>query len=194
MAARRRHLQGGRRLEGKVTKVVTFGAFVEILTASRASCTSPSSPQHHVENPREVVAPGQLVVVKILEIDSERRRLSLSVKRVSEYEPVLPPIALVEGDKPFLADELAAQAAGEPIPVPAELAAAAASGLLDEADESVAAEYADVVATVAPADDVVDEVPAEDVVAEVAPSEEAPAADDPADGVPAIEATEGESA
>ena len=37
---------------------------------------------HHVENPREVVQPGDDVKVKILEIDSERRRLSLSVKRV----------------------------------------------------------------------------------------------------------------
>jgi small subunit ribosomal protein S1 len=37
---------------------------------------------HHVENPREVVDPGQEVKVKILEIDAERRRLSLSVKRV----------------------------------------------------------------------------------------------------------------
>src|SRR5213078_2474850 len=37
---------------------------------------------HHVENPRDVVSPGDEVKVKILEIDSERRRLSLSVKRV----------------------------------------------------------------------------------------------------------------
>ncbi|MFM9164737.1 MAG: S1 RNA-binding domain-containing protein, partial [Solirubrobacterales bacterium] len=37
---------------------------------------------HHVENPREVVAPGDEIKVKVLEIDSERRRLSLSVKRV----------------------------------------------------------------------------------------------------------------
>jgi small subunit ribosomal protein S1 len=38
--------------------------------------------QQHVENPREIVAPGDEVKVKILEIDSERRRLSLSIKRV----------------------------------------------------------------------------------------------------------------
>jgi len=38
--------------------------------------------QQHVENPREIVQPGDEVRVKILEIDSERRRLSLSVKRV----------------------------------------------------------------------------------------------------------------
>jgi small subunit ribosomal protein S1 len=37
---------------------------------------------HHVENPREVVQPGDDVKVKILEIETERRRLSLSVKRV----------------------------------------------------------------------------------------------------------------
>jgi small subunit ribosomal protein S1 len=42
---------------------------------------------HHVENPREIVEPGQDVRVKILEIDSERRRLSLSVKRVEEQLP-----------------------------------------------------------------------------------------------------------
>jgi small subunit ribosomal protein S1 len=40
--------------------------------------------QHHVENPREVVNQGDTVKVKILEIDSERRRLSLSVKRVED--------------------------------------------------------------------------------------------------------------
>ena len=44
--------------------------------------------QQHVENPREIVAPGDSVRVKILEIDSERRRLSLSIKRVEDQ--VLP--------------------------------------------------------------------------------------------------------
>jgi small subunit ribosomal protein S1 len=37
---------------------------------------------HHVENPSEVVEPGAKLNVKILEIDEERRRLSLSIKRV----------------------------------------------------------------------------------------------------------------
>jgi small subunit ribosomal protein S1 len=40
--------------------------------------------QHHVENPREVVAQGDPVDVLILEIDADRRRLSLSLKRVDE--------------------------------------------------------------------------------------------------------------
>ena len=38
--------------------------------------------QHHVENPREVVSQGDHVKAKIIEVDAERRRLSLSLKRV----------------------------------------------------------------------------------------------------------------
>jgi small subunit ribosomal protein S1 len=38
--------------------------------------------QHHVENPREVVSQGDVVNAKIIEVDAERRRLSLSLKRV----------------------------------------------------------------------------------------------------------------
>jgi small subunit ribosomal protein S1 len=71
-------------LEGKVTKVVSFGAFVEILDGVEGLVHISELAQHHVENPREVVNQGDTVKVKILEIDSERRRLSLSVKRVEE--------------------------------------------------------------------------------------------------------------
>jgi small subunit ribosomal protein S1 len=71
-------------LEGKVTKVVSFGAFVEILDGVEGLVHISELAQHHVENPREVVNQGDTVQVKILEIDSERRRLSLSVKRVED--------------------------------------------------------------------------------------------------------------
>jgi small subunit ribosomal protein S1 len=72
----------GDELEGAVTKVVTFGAFVEIMDGVEGLVHISELAQHHVENPREVVEPGDKVKVKVLEIDSERRRLSLSVKRV----------------------------------------------------------------------------------------------------------------
>src|SRR3978361_2361582 len=74
----------GDELEGTVTKVVTFGAFVEILDGVEGLVHISELAPHHVENPREVVSPGDDVKVKILEIDSERRRLSLSVKRVED--------------------------------------------------------------------------------------------------------------
>jgi small subunit ribosomal protein S1 len=64
--------------------------------------------QHHVENPREIVNQGDVIRVKILEIDSERRRLSLSAKRVEDQ--VLP----LEGSG---AVAVAAEAAeGEDVP------------------------------------------------------------------------------
>jgi small subunit ribosomal protein S1 len=74
----------GDELEGKVTKVVTFGAFVEILDGVEGLVHISELAGHHVESPREIVHPGDEIRVKILEIDSERRRLSLSAKRVED--------------------------------------------------------------------------------------------------------------
>jgi small subunit ribosomal protein S1 len=69
-------------LEGTVTKVVAFGAFVEILPGVEGLVHISELADHHVESPSEVVEPGTSLNVKILEIDEERRRLSLSIKRV----------------------------------------------------------------------------------------------------------------
>jgi small subunit ribosomal protein S1 len=85
----------GDELAGKVTKVVTFGAFVEILDGVEGLVHISELATHHVENPREIVQPGDDVRVKILEIDSERRRLSLSVKRV---ENQILPIRRLDAD------------------------------------------------------------------------------------------------
>ena len=77
-------------VEGRVTKVVTFGAFVEILPGVEGLVHISELAAHHVENPREVVAQGQAVNVKIIEVDGERRRLSLSIKRIEEDDEVQP--------------------------------------------------------------------------------------------------------
>ena len=93
-------------MAGKVTKVVTFGAFVEILDGVEGLVHISELAPHHVENPREVVAPGHEIRVKILEIDSERRRLSLSVKRVEDQ--VLPATGYVppaDGESTDVVDE-----------------------------------------------------------------------------------------
>jgi small subunit ribosomal protein S1 len=75
-------------VEGKVTKVVTFGAFVEILPGVEGLVHISELAPHHVENPREVVSQGDSVRVKVIEVDAERRRLSLSLKRVEDGAPV----------------------------------------------------------------------------------------------------------
>ncbi len=90
----------GDELEGTVTKVVTFGAFVEILDGVEGLVHISELAQHHVENPREIIQPGDPVRVKILEIDSERRRLSLSIKRVEgQVLPVRPIVAPTEDEQ-----------------------------------------------------------------------------------------------
>jgi small subunit ribosomal protein S1 len=73
---------------GRITKVVTFGAFAEIVSGVEGLIHISELAEHHVENPREVVQQGQDVSVKIVEIDPERRRLSLSLRRVEPDEPV----------------------------------------------------------------------------------------------------------
>jgi small subunit ribosomal protein S1 len=78
----------GDELAGKVTKVVPFGAFVEVLDGVEGLVHISELAPRHVENPREIVHPGDEIRVKVLEIDSERRRLSLSAKRVEDQ--VLP--------------------------------------------------------------------------------------------------------
>jgi small subunit ribosomal protein S1 len=92
-------------LEGKVTKVVTFGAFVEILDGVEGLVHISELAGHHVESPREVVHPGDEIRVKILEIDSERRRLSLSAKRVEDQILPVPRAAGAEPPEPELAAE-----------------------------------------------------------------------------------------
>ena len=89
-------------VEGKVTKVVTFGAFVEILPGVEGLVHISELAQQHVENPSEIVAQGEIVQVKIIEMDAERRRLSLSLKRVEDGDVLqprpegAPPLALSE--------------------------------------------------------------------------------------------------
>jgi small subunit ribosomal protein S1 len=96
-------------LAGKVTKVVTFGAFVEVLDGVEGLVHISELAGHHVESPREIVHPGDEIRVKILEIDSERRRLSLSAKRVEDQ--ILP---IKRADAESVAEVAEAPAETEP--------------------------------------------------------------------------------
>ena len=93
--------QVGDVVEGRVTKIVAFGAFVEIYEGIEGLVHISELANRHVERPDEVVSVGQIVQVKIIEVDSERRRLSLSIKRVDgdnvkPLRPMAPPESEVE--------------------------------------------------------------------------------------------------
>ena len=105
----------GDELAGTVTKVVTFGAFVEILDGVEGLVHISELAAHHVENPREIVQPGDELRVKILEIDSERRRLSLSAKRV---EGQVLPVRRIEPEQPSEAADAQPAADGDAEPAP----------------------------------------------------------------------------
>lgn len=98
---------------GKVTKVVTFGAFVEIHAGVEGLVHISELADHHVENPREVVNQGDELEVRIIEIDADRRRLSLSLKRVTPAPEGYVPQQF--GDDAPVADE---PEAGEPAAEP----------------------------------------------------------------------------
>src|SRR5260370_11669440 len=128
-------------VEGRVTKVVTFGAFVEILPGVEGLVHISELAQHHVENPREVVSQGQPVNVKIIEIDGERRRLSLSLKRVEETDPVQP--RADGGESVHLTPNLDLSSTYGDDTVPAPPAAEAAAEAADEPAEAEAEETID---------------------------------------------------
>jgi|SRR5579862_7803203 len=95
-------------VEGTVTKVVTFGAFVEILPGVEGLVHISELAQHHVENPREIVSQGDKVKVRIVEVDADRRRLSLSLKDAAgePLNDITPSPVLVE--EPITEDEVPA--------------------------------------------------------------------------------------
>src|SRR5438874_323216 len=118
----------GDELQGKVTKVVTFGAFVEILDGVEGLVHISELAPHHVESPREIVHPDDEIRVRILEIDSERRRLSLSAKRVEDQ--VLP----VTRQEPDSGADTTDADAGESTPQAPEGDAGAAVDTASEAE------------------------------------------------------------
>ncbi len=82
-------------VQGRVTKIVAFGAFVEIYEGIEGLVHISELANRHVERPDEVVSVSQQVQVKVIEIDSDRRRLSLSIKRVEgqTVEPLYKPVS-----------------------------------------------------------------------------------------------------
>jgi len=67
--------------DGKVTKTVPFGAFVSVGEGVEGLVHVSEIAMHHVESPELELSIGQEVKVKVTEIDTDRRRVSLSIKQ-----------------------------------------------------------------------------------------------------------------
>jgi len=192
-------------IDGRVTKIVPFGTFIELGESIEGLVHISEMSLRHIESPAQVVHVGDEVKVKVMEINPERRRISLSMKAAAEELGFDIPI-----DEDYVAEEkpprkrfeameeapAAVEAAEAEAPaaeaVPAEAEVAEAKAAVVEAVEVVEAEAAAVETEAPAAEPEAVEVAAEvaeavEVAAEVA--EEAPAAVEPA----MVEAAEAEA-
>src|ERR1700687_3923553 len=76
--------QIGQVVPGRVTKLVPFGAFVRVEEGIEGLVHISELSERHVEVPGQVVAVGDDAMVKVIDIDLERRRISLSLKQANE--------------------------------------------------------------------------------------------------------------
>jgi small subunit ribosomal protein S1 len=76
--------QVGELVYGRVTKLVPFGAFVQVGEGIEGLVHISEMAEEHVEAPEQVVTPGEELWVKIIDIDLDRRRISLSIKQAAE--------------------------------------------------------------------------------------------------------------
>lgn len=83
------HLQEGMILEGVVSNVTNFGAFIDIGVHQDGLVHISAMTHKFISDPRTVVKAGDIVTVKVVEIDKERKRIGLSMKL--EDEPLSTP-------------------------------------------------------------------------------------------------------
>ncbi|MHA6803284.1 30S ribosomal protein S1 [Salinifilum ghardaiensis] len=74
----------GQIVPGRVTKLVPFGAFVRVDEGIEGLVHISELAERHVEIPEQVVQVGDEVMIKVIDIDLERRRISLSLKQANE--------------------------------------------------------------------------------------------------------------
>ncbi|MDE2365150.1 MAG: RNA-binding transcriptional accessory protein, partial [Hyphomicrobiales bacterium] len=83
-------LRPGMILEGAVTNVAAFGAFVDIGVHQDGLVHVSAMSRNFVKDPREIAKPGDIVKVKVLEVDAPRKRISLTMRLDDEAAPRKP--------------------------------------------------------------------------------------------------------
>jgi small subunit ribosomal protein S1 len=137
--------QVGELVYGRVTKLVPFGAFVQVGEGIEGLVHISEMAVHHVEAPEQVVTPGEELWVKIIDIDLDRRRISLSIKQAAEGGVVAAEYQEHYGEHAYdeqgnyigpAYEELAEGVAAEGEAVAAEGEAPAADGGVEETGEA----------------------------------------------------------
>ena len=101
----------GEVITGTVTKLVPFGAFVRVGEGIEGLVHISELAEQHVESPEQVVSVDEQVRVKVVDVDTQRRRISLSMRRAGEpVEAPEPEIQAEAESVPEIARDDAAEA------------------------------------------------------------------------------------
>jgi small subunit ribosomal protein S1 len=115
-----RQYQAGEIIDGQVTKLVPFGAFVRVAQGIEGLVHISELAEGHVESPEAVLSVGDNVRVKVIDVDVSRRRVSLSMRQVGgQVAPVSDPEIEEEeegGAAPEQGGEAGPEAASSPTP------------------------------------------------------------------------------
>jgi small subunit ribosomal protein S1 len=111
--------RAGHVIEGEVTKIVPFGAFVRVADGIEGLVHISKLSEEHVESADQVVQVGEQVLVKVEDVDIARRRVSLSMRSVDTAAPA--PEIEAEVEMPAPQPE-PAEAPQEAVPEPAPAA------------------------------------------------------------------------
>src|SRR5699024_7549829 len=79
-------VSSGDTLEGTVKRLVSFGAFVEVLPGVEGLVHISQIADRHIGTPDEVLEMNQTVKVKVLDVDAKEERISLSIKALEEEQ------------------------------------------------------------------------------------------------------------
>ena len=74
----------GELVYGRCTKLMPFGAFIQVADGIEGLVHISEMAEHHVELPEQVINPGEELWVKIIDLDLGQRRISLSIKQAAE--------------------------------------------------------------------------------------------------------------
>lgn len=77
-------IKSGDVVEGTVQRLVSFGAFVEVLPGVEGLVHISQISKKHIGTPQEVLEEGQKVKVKVLDVNEEEKRISLSIKELED--------------------------------------------------------------------------------------------------------------
>lgn len=119
--------QIGELVYGRVSKVVPFGSFIQIGEGIEGLVHISEMAAHHVDSAEQVVQPGEELWVKIIEIDQERRRISLSIKQAAEGGVVAAEYADVYGEHAYDDDGNLIETVEVPVVVEGEAPSAVAA-------------------------------------------------------------------